>query len=398
MIEQNLEKLIAGAHEVLPAGELEKKLAKNKPLKVKLGMDPTSPDLHLGHAVVLSKLKVFQDYGHEIILIIGDFTARIGDPTGRSKTRPALTEQEIEEHAKTYIEQVGKILDIKKTKIVRNSEWLDKLTIKDFVKLCGKVTLSRIIERDDFEKRLKEKVTIGFHELLYPLMQGYDSVALHSDIEFGGTDQTFNNLMGRYLQEQYGQEPQVVITMPLLVGLDGVQKMSKSYGNYVGLFEPANSAFGKLMSISDDLMWTYFELLLNKTKKEIASMKQEISSGKIHPMDLKKSMAHDIVERFWSKPEADEAKISFEELFQKRDGSFEHAEYIALGDFANKPTWIVDFLRFLDPKMSSSDAKRLIEAGAVTLNGEKITDFKAVVNLKDGMHLKVGKHKFYKLT
>ena len=399
MIEQNLDILTAGAHDVLPAGELEKKLSKKKPLKVKFGMDPTSPDLHLGHAVVLSKLKVFQDFGHDIILIIGDFTARIGDPTGRSKTRPALTEQEIAEHAKTYIDQVGKILDIKKTKIVRNSEWLDKLSIKDFVKLCGKVTLSRIIERDDFEKRLKEKITIGFHELLYPLMQGYDSVVLNSDIEFGGTDQTFNNLMGRYLQEQYGQEPQVVITMPLLVGLDGVHKMSKSYGNYVGLTEPANSAFGKLMSISDDLMWTYFELLLNRTKSELSNMQQDISSGKIHPMDLKKSMAHDIVARFWSLNEAKEAKQAFEELFQKRDGSFEHAEPISIDESFSNPIWIVDFLiKYANAVKTSSEAKRLIEAGAIILDDNKITDFKAKVNIKPGMHLKVGKHKFYKIV
>ena len=265
-----------GTAQIIPEEELSKKLASGKKLKIKFGADPTAPDLHLGHAVVLSKMKQFQDLGHEVIFLIGDFTARIGDPSGRSKTRPPLTEEQIAEHTKTYFQQVGKVLDPKKLTIRYNSEWLDKLSCKELVQLCAKVTLSRIIERDDFEKRMKEQQPIGFHELLYPLMQGYDSVALHADVELGGTDQTFNLLMGRYLQEHYGQSPQVVITTPLLEGLDGGVKMSKSLGNAVGLNEPADQAYGKLMSISDDLMYRYAHLLLNVDQSKISEWQEYV--------------------------------------------------------------------------------------------------------------------------
>ncbi|HZW61884.1 MAG TPA: tyrosine--tRNA ligase, partial [Candidatus Babeliales bacterium] len=267
-----LAQLKRGTVQILPEDELLKKLSKGKPLKIKLGMDPTSTDLHLGHAVVLSKMKQFQDLGHDIIFLIGDFTARIGDPTGRSKTRPPLTEEEIAHNTKTYFDQVSKILDPKKITVRYNSEWLDALTMKEMVKLCGKVTLARLTEREDFAKRIAENQTIGFHELLYPLFQGYDSIALHADIELGGTDQTFNLLMGRFLQEHYGQEGQVIITVPLLEGLDGHAKMSKSLGNAVGIAEPADQAFGKLMSMPDALMWRYFHLLLDKDQDEISQM------------------------------------------------------------------------------------------------------------------------------
>ena len=308
-----LEKLLIGASQVIPLADLEKKLASEKKLIIKFGADPTSPDLHLGHAVVLSKLRQFQDLGHHVIFLIGDFTARIGDPTGRSKTRPPLTEEQILENTKTYIAQVGKVLDSNNISIRYNSEWLDKLSSKDWLKLCAQVTLARLIEREDFHERIKNNISIGFHELTYPLLQGYDSVALRSDVELGGTDQTFNLLMGRFLQEHYGQEPQVILTTPLLIGLDGINKMSKSLGNAIGLTEPADQAFGKLMSISDELMWNYYELLLHVRREEIEST--------AHPMELKKQMAFRIVERFWGNKEAQEARNAFEHLFQKKDFS-----------------------------------------------------------------------------
>ncbi len=276
----------------MPLDEFAKKLSSGKKLKIKFGMDPTAPDIHLGHAVGLSKIKEFQDLGHQVMLIIGDFTAKIGDPTGKSKTRPSLSDEEIASNAKTYLNQVGKILDLNKTMIRFNSEWLGSISIADFVKLCAKVTDSKIIERDDFQKRIASQQPISFHELLYPLMQGYDSVELQADVEMGGTDQTFNLLMGRFLQEQFGQEPQVVMTMPLLQGLDGLQKMSKSLGNYVGLFEPADQAYGKLMSISDELMMIYYQLLLSYSLEDINKLESGIKNGIAHPMDLKKKMAY----------------------------------------------------------------------------------------------------------
>ncbi len=391
--EKEIKLIEAGTVQTLPENELRKKLESGKKLKVKLGMDPTAPDLHLGHAVVLSKLKEFQDLGHEVIFLIGDFTARIGDPSGKSKTRPPLTEEEIKKNQKTYFEQVGKILDVNKCTIHYNSEWLDKLSASDLLKLFGKVTLARIIEREDFAKRLKEKQPIGFHELLYPLLQGYDSVALDADVELGGTDQTFNLLMGRFLQEQYGQEPQVIITMPLLEGLDGVQKMSKSLGNYVSLSEPANDAFGKLMSISDALMWRYFEILLGKSKQELSALEEKVAYGTLHPMELKKQMAHDIIAKFWSKKEADEAQQNFEALFQKKD--YTQAQEVALG--LESPAWIVDILKALGTVKTSSDAKRLIQNKAVSVDGEPVTDFKAQIDWKSGMIIKAGKHKIYKI-
>lgn len=391
--EKEIKLIEAGTVQTLPENELRKKLESGKKLKVKLGMDPTAPDLHLGHAVVLSKLKEFQDLGHEVIFLIGDFTARIGDPSGKSKTRPPLTEEEIKKNQKTYFEQVGKILDVNKCTIHYNSEWLDKLSASDLLKLFGKVTLARIIEREDFAKRLKEKQPIGFHELLYPLLQGYDSVALDADVELGGTDQTFNLLMGRFLQEQYGQEPQVIITMPLLEGLDGVQKMSKSLGNYVSLSEPANDAFGKLMSISDALMWRYFEILLGKSKQELSALEAKVAYGTLHPMELKKQMAHDIIAKFWSKKEADEAQQNFEALFQKKD--YTQAQEVALG--LESPAWIVDILKALGTVKTSSDAKRLIQNKAVSVDGEPVTDFKAQIDWKSGMIIKAGKHKIYKI-
>jgi tyrosyl-tRNA synthetase len=356
-------------------------------------MDPTAPDLHLGHAVVLAKMRQFQDLGHQAILIIGDFTARIGDPTGKSKTRPPLTEQEIAQNTKTYFEQVKKILDPNKLIVRYNSEWLDALNIKDMVKLCAKVTLSRLIERDDFEKRLKAHQPISFHELLYPLFQGYDSVVLEADVELGGTDQTFNNLMGRYLQEHFGQEPQVVMVTPLLEGLDGGPKMSKSLGNYIGLTESAEQAYGKLMSISDTLMWHYAEILLYMPHAEIKALQEEIQKNNAHPMDIKKNFAHGIVAKFWSSQEADNAKQHFEALFQRKD--YSQAQEVALQ--TGQPISVVKLLRDVDAVKSNNEAKRLIEEGAVHVDQSTISDFNAQVTLESGSIIKVGKHRIYKV-
>lgn len=397
-----LKKLLAGTSQVLPAGELEKKLAKHKPLRIKLGMDPTSPDLHLGHAVVLSHLKLFQDLGHHVIFLIGDFTARIGDPTGRSKTRPALSEEDIQKNTHTYFEQVSKILDPNKVEVHYNSEWLDKLSSRDWIGLCGKVTLARLTEREDFAQRIAHNQPIGFHELLYPLLQGYDSVALNADVELGGTDQTFNLLMGRFLQEHYAQEPQVIMTLPILEGLDGVQKMSKSLGNAIGLAEPADQAYGKLMSISDDLMWNYFSLLLKTPDDEIKAMKAAVAHGTEHPMALKKQMAHGIVARFWSPDEAQTAQEAFEHLFQKKD--FSHAQEITWPENQPSSIPVLELLKVLgeiaapDKPQTNSDLRRLITAGAVSINGDKITDPKAIIEIVSGMHIKVGKHTFYKIN
>lgn len=391
-----LEKLCLGTSNVIPQEELKKKLDSGKKLIIKLGADPTSPNLHLGHAVVLSKMKEFQDLGHEIIFLIGDFTARIGDPTGRSKTRPPLSEEDIALHSLTYLEQVGRILDIKKITVRYNAEWLSKLSSVDWVSLCAKTTLARIIEREDFANRLQEHQPIGLHELLYPIMQGYDSVELKADVELGGTDQTFNLLMGRFLQEQFGQEPQVILTMPLLEGLDGVAKMSKSYGNAIGLTDPAPDAYGKLMSISDTLMWRYYLLLLNKTAPEIADMQNAVARNAVHPMDLKKKLAHGIIAKFWSAQEADVAQTHFEELFQKKDYS-QVQEFILPATTPN-PIRILELIKELGAAPSSSEARRLVEAGAVSIDETKVTDPRAAITTQPGMLIKVGKHRFYKLS
>jgi len=391
--------LKSGAVQVVPEEDLKKKLAKNKPLQIKFGADPTAPDLHLGHAVVLCKMRQFQDLGHEVVFLIGDYTALIGDPTGRSKTRPALTEEEIKRNAQTYLEQVGKILDPKKTIIRYNSEWLSRLSFADVLKLAGTVTLAQLIEREDFQKRLHDNISIGFHEMLYPLMQGYDSVALNADVELGGVDQTFNLLMGRHLQTHFGKEPQVILTMPLLEGLDGVQKMSKSYGNYVGLWESAEQAYGKLMSISDTLMWRYYLLLLSKTEHEIELMQEGVKKETLHPMALKKTMAHDIIKRFWSAQEATQAQAHFEALFQKHD--FSQATEVTLPKDLANPVWIVDLMKTLGAVQTSSEAKRLIESKAVRIyeNTQEtiIEDFKTTITSNPGLIIKIGKHKIYKI-
>jgi tyrosyl-tRNA synthetase len=395
-IESIIDTIKQGTVQIIPENELQKKLATGKTLCVKFGADPTAPDLHLGHAVVLSKLRELQDLGFEVIFLIGDFTSRIGDPTGKSKTRPPLSEETIAHNMKTYLEQVGRILDPKKIVVRYNSEWLDPISMKEFVKLCAKVTVARLIEREDFANRIANQQSISFHELLYPIFQAYDSVALKADVEIGGTDQTFNLIMGRYLQEQLGQEAQVVITMPLLEGLDGVNKMSKSLGNTIGLAEPADQAYGKLMSISDKLMWRYFKVLLHVDDMELSQLESRVAAGSTHPMELKKKLAHDVVAKFWSKQEADKAQATFEALFQKHD--YSKAQEVALPAGTPNPIWIVDLVKTLGTRASSSEIKRLIESKAVSVDETDVTDFSAKITVQDGMIVKVGKHKIYKLS
>ncbi|MFA5998400.1 MAG: tyrosine--tRNA ligase [Candidatus Babeliales bacterium] len=396
-VEHALSILTSGIAQCIPQAELVKKIESGKKLQIKLGMDPTAPDLHLGHAVVLKKLRQFQDLGHDVIFLIGDYTARIGDPTGKSKTRPPLTEEQIKNNAKTYFAQVGKILDLDKLTIRYNSEWLSKLTFADVISLCSKVTVARLIEREDFANRLQQHIPISMHELLYPIMQAYDSVALKADVELGGTDQTFNLLCGRFLQEQMNQAPQVVITVPLLEGLDGVDKMSKSLGNAIGLFDQPSDAYGKLMSVSDALVFRYFSLLLSRTDEQIAKLKSDVASNVIHPMDLKKQMARELIATFWSESEADEAQKQFESLFQQRD--FSKATEVTLSaQTMSAPVWIVKVLQELGALQSSSEGKRLIESGAVLVDDVVIKDFKAEIQVVPGMTLKVGKHKIYKIA
>ena len=393
---KDLQQLLAGTAQVISSEELEKKLVTGKKLTIKFGADPTAPNLHLGHAVVLQKLRQFQELDHTVIFLIGDFTARIGDPTGRSKTRPPLSEEQIAANSKTYFEQVGRILDPKKIVIRYNSEWLSKLSSTEWLKLCAKVTLARLTEREDFAKRIQEHQPIGFHELMYPILQGYDSVALKADVELGGTDQTFNLIMGRFLQEQESQAAQVVITMPLLEGLDGVAKMSKSYGNDIGLAEPAVDAYGKLMSISDTLMWRYYEVLLQVSAQEIAQLKTDITENKAHPMDLKKQLSFKIISRFWSEKDAQEAQQNFEQLFQKKDLS--QAQEFTLAPTVPETLSIIELIKLLDPSLSNSEIRRLILAGAISLNEQKCVDPKAIITLIVGMVVRVGKHRFYKLV
>lgn len=390
-METIVKKLQVGTENVVSPELLLKKLQSNKKLIIKLGADPTAPDLHLGHAVVLKKMRQFQDLGHTVVFLIGDFTARIGDPSGKSKTRPPLSQEAIEQNTKTYFEQVGKVLDKDKLSIRYNSEWLSKLTFADVLTLCAKVTVAGILEREDFRDRLSKQQSIGFHELLYPIMQGYDSVALKADVELGGTDQTFNLLMGRTLQEHYDQAPQVIMTMPLLEGLDGVQKMSKSLGNYIGLAEPAAQAYGKLMSLSDTLMWRYAQLLLDDPiKTEIVSQKQAVENGSVHPMDIKKKIAYNIVASFWSTKEAQDAADQFTALFQKKD--FSQAQIVSLPDGTASELWIVTLLQLLNVIKTSSEAKRLIENGSVAIDGIVVKDFKAVISWQSGTLVKAGKH------
>ncbi|ASG67951.1 tyrosine--tRNA ligase [Francisella halioticida] len=390
-IAQTLEIIKRGADEVLIKEELVKKLEKNKSLIIKFGCDPTAPDIHLGHTVVINKLKQLQDLGHEIHFLIGDFTAQIGDPTGKNATRPPLIAEDVAANAETYTKQVFKILDKEKTIIRRNGDWFDKMSASDMIKLASKSTVARILERDDFSKRYKGGQSISIHEFLYPLVQGYDSVAMNADIELGGTDQKFNLLMGRELQKQQGQEPQVIITMPLLEGLDGVKKMSKSSQNYIGIEEPANDIFGKIMSISDDLMWRYYELLSFKSLEVIAELKENVKNG-ANPRDIKIELAKELIERFHSTEDAEKAHQDFIQRFQKNQIP-DDINVIEL----NQELLIANLLKEAGLVSSTSEANRMIKQGAVKIDGEKVAGNKAVFGQGTDNVFQVGKRKFAKI-
>ena len=387
-----------GVADLLPEDEFKKKLEKsvatNTPLIVKLGLDPTAPDIHLGHTVVLRKLKLFQDFGHKVIILIGDFTARIGDPTGKSVTRPPLTEEQVITNAKTYQEQIFKVLDAEKTEVRFNSEWLSKLDFADVLKLASKYTVARMLERDDFHKRYTEGRPISIHEFMYPLMQGYDSVALKADVEFGGTDQTFNLLMGRHLQGEEGMPEQTIITMPILEGLDGVQKMSKSLGNYIGISEAPSEMYGKAMSIPDELMMRYFMLVTDMSIEEQEQLSKDLESGAAHPRDVKMKLAHTIVRLYHGEEAANFGQEEFVRVFQKHAMPTDIPEYkVAITDEA---VFVPQLLSDAGLTASNGEARRSIKAGAFKIDGEKCNEEHIV--LKDGMVLQVGKRKFIKIV
>lgn len=384
-----------GTEEILLAEELKEKLARGKPLVVKAGFDPTAPDLHLGHTVLINKMRAFQDLGHEIIFLIGDFTGMIGDPTGKNVTRKPLSRDDVLANAQTYKEQVFKILDPSKTKIRFNSEWMSDLGAAGMIKLAARQTVARMLERDDFKKRYSSGQPIAIHEFLYPLVQGWDSVALQADVELGGTDQRFNLLMGRELQKDEGQKPQTVIMMPLLEGLDGVQKMSKSLGNYIGITEPANEMFGKVMSISDDLMWRYYELLSFRPLDEVKSFKQAIADG-ANPRDYKVLLAKEIIARFHDEAAAIAAEQDFIQRFSKNaipDDMPELTLESEQGELA-----IGHILREAELVASTSEALRMIKQGAVKIDGEKVADTKLNVSAGSTAVFQVGKRKFARIT
>ncbi len=394
-IEEQLELIRRGADEILVEKDLVAKLKERRPLRIKAGFDPTAPDLHLGHTVLINKLRQFQDLGHEILFLIGDFTGMIGDPTGKSATRPPLTQEDVEKNARSYQQQIFKILDEDKTRVMFNSHWMGYMTSVDMIKLAASSTVARMLERDDFSKRYKGEQSIAIHEFLYPLIQGYDSVVMKADVELGGTDQKFNLLMGRQLQEQHGQKPQCVLTMPILEGLDGVQKMSKSLNNYIGIADEPKDMFGKIMSISDDLMWRYFELLSFRPMSEIASFKQEMEDGK-NPRDIKFLLAEEIIARFHSEADATAAREGFIAQFAKNKIPDDIPEFSFDASVDGYP--IANLLKDAGLCGSTSDAMRMIQQGAAKIDGEKVAD-KSVKIMKgtEGV-FQVGKRKFAKIT
>jgi len=394
-IEENLQLIKRGSDEILLENELIEKLKQNKPLRVKAGFDPTAPDLHLGHTVLINKLRQFQDLGHEVMFLIGDFTGMIGDPTGKSTTRPPLTRDEVIENARTYEQQIFKILDPEKTLVMFNSSWMGQMDAADLIQLAAKHTVARMLERDDFDKRYKGGQPIAIHEFLYPLIQGYDSVAMKADVELGGTDQKFNLLVGRELQKQYGQTPQIVLTMPILEGLDGVQKMSKSLNNYIGIHEAPEEMFGKIMSISDELMWRYFELLSFKPVTDIENYKKEIETGK-NPRDVKFDLAEEIITRFHDKAAAVKAKQAFIDRFQKGDIPEDMPEVSVTSNDGSIS--IANLLKEAQLVGSTSDAMRMIKQGAVKIDGEKISDPKLAINTSTTHIYQVGKRRFARVT
>lgn len=392
---EQLNRLKRGVVEIISEEELLSKLKKGRPLRVKAGFDPTAPDLHLGHTVLLQKLKAFQDLGHHAIFIIGDYTAMIGDPSGRNETRPALSEAEIKRNVRTYEEQVFRILDKTKTQVVFNSAWLGKMSGADLLRLASRRTVARMLERDDFEKRFEANIPINLHEFLYPILQGQDSVALRADVEMGGTDQKFNLLAGRDMQKDEGQEPQVVILLPLLVGTDGVQKMSKSFGNAVGIAEPPKEIFGKIMSISDALMWNYYELLSDRPLREIERMKKQVLEGGLHPMAAKKQLALEITARFHQAKLAVAAAEEFDRVFSQKQVPSD-VEEVWLRPSTEKIS-LANLLTDLGLSPSRSEARRLISQNAVTLNDQRFTDPAGMIAQEGSLLIQVGKRRFRKV-
>ncbi len=394
-VPEQMTEFARGADEILLTADLERKLARGRPLRVKAGFDPTAPDLHLGHTVLINKMRQFQQFGHEVIFLIGDFTSLIGDPSGRNATRPRLTPEQVQQNARTYEQQIFKILDPKRTSIDFNSRWMAGMSAVGLIELAAKHTVARMLERDDFSKRYRAGQPIAIHEFLYPLVQGYDSVALKADVELGGTDQKFNLLVGRQMQEAHGQEPQVVLTMPLLEGLDGVQKMSKSLDNYVGITEPPAEMYGKLMSISDELMWRYFDLVSARSSVEIARLREEVGTGR-NPRDVKFELAGEIVERFHGKAAAQSAHADFVGRFQKGQVPGDLRQVTVESDAAGVK--IANVLKEAGLASSTTAAYRLIEQGGVRIDGEKLTD--AGLALRPGAThvVQVGKREFAQVT
>ncbi len=398
-IDEQLAIIERGTVDVISREDLRKKLVKSQetgvPLKIKAGFDPTAPDLHLGHTVLIQKMKHFQDLGHEINFLIGDFTGMIGDPTGKSETRKPLTEEDVKNNAETYKAQIFKILDPGRTKVVFNSEWLGKLSSYDFIKLASQLTVARMLEREDFKVRFENEKPISIHEFLYPLIQGYDSVALHSDVELGGTDQLFNLLMGRDLQRSAGQSPQVVLTMPLLEGLDGVEKMSKSLGNYIGIHESADDIYGKVLSMSDTLMFRYYDLLSDLRADEIETLSLDMENGLIHPKEVKKKLARELTARFHNLEAAEKAESNFEKVF-KHHGLPEDIPMKYLSS-DQEDIWLPRLLMDTDLVSSTSEARRLIKQQAVSLDGVKVVDTDHKISPTEEILIKIGKRRFCKV-
>jgi tyrosyl-tRNA synthetase len=403
MIKNDIELLKRGSQEIIPLDEFQKKIERsereNKPLTIKAGFDPTAPDIHLGHAVLLRKMRHFQDMGHRVVFLIGDFTGMIGDPTGKSETRKQLTREEVLANAETYKKQVFKILDPEKTVIEFNSTWCSPMTFADVLELTARYNVARMLERDDFSNRYKNGVSISILEFMYPLVQGYDSVALKADIELGGTDQKFNLLVGRDLQREYGQEPQVIMTMPLLVGLDGTQKMSKSLNNYIGINEAPREIFGKTMSISDDLMYLYYELATDVPMSEVESLRKGVADGSLHPRNVKVRLAKEICAQFYDKETAEAAEAEFNRMFVKKEIPDEIEEYkIPEAELTDGKIWIAKLLVIAGLAASNGEARRLIKGGGVSLDGEKITDDAMELSSPFSGILKVGKRRFVKIS
>ena len=394
-IEEQMLEIRRGTDEILLEDDLRRKLGEGRPLRIKAGFDPTAPDLHVGHTVLINKMRQFQDLGHEVIFLIGDFTGMIGDPTGKSATRPPLTREEIIENAATYEQQIFKILDPEKTLVMFNSSWMGEMSAADLIALAAKHTVARMLERDDFNKRYKGGQPIAVHEFLYPLVQGYDSVAMRADVELGGTDQKFNLLVGRQLQQAYGQTPQVVITMPLLEGLDGVQKMSKSLGNYIGITESATEIFGKVMSVSDNLMWRYYDLLSLQSSASIDRLKEAVAAGR-NPRDVKLDLAEEIVARFHGAAAGPDARQQFLARFQK--GAMPDDMPDVKIDGGGSPVRLTRILKEAGLTPSTSEAMRMIRQGAVKIDGQRIDDPAREVVPGDGLVCQVGKRRFARVT